>query len=292
MDKQTIKEHYVPQFYLKQFSDINGLLHIYDFKQKKIYTQKPKNVCYEKNLYETEWMDANPKLGKFVLPNDIEKTYCKYEREFSAVLNKIIQCVPSPYPSALILHGKEKEVFFRFIVNLILRNPRNMNSLNLGEIEPDDINNIEMIKLRNLLDDIGFGGANSVYLAAKKKIMLTEEMEDNFPKICYEDLKKLNYSFFYAQDYEFITSDVPVCVGDDSIITEENKTCIYLALSPRVAVVFGNYKNSKKFRNRMTIINRKIVEKFNMVLSKHNDEKQLLIGNSDKLIKKYISDKE
>ena len=169
--QKTVKEHYVSQFYLRNFADENGLLHIYDFKQNKLFTQSPKNVCYGNNLYETKWENANPKLGEFVLQNHIEKLFCEYEGEFSKVLTKILQvCCPSQNPNALILHENERNIFFQFVVNMIVRNPENMEALALNKLEQDDINNDEVKQIRAMLDDMGFGRADSIYLAAKKKL--------------------------------------------------------------------------------------------------------------------------
>ena len=188
--QNTVKEHYVPQFYLRNFADENGLLHMYDFKQNKYFTQIPKNICYENNLYETKWENANPKLGEFVLPNHIEKTFCKYEGEFSKVLTTILHiCCSSQNLNALILQGNERNMFFRFIVNMIVRNPENMEALALNKLEPDDIDNDEIKQIRTMLDDMGFGGADSICLAAKKKAMLTDEFENSFTQACLEALK-------------------------------------------------------------------------------------------------------
>lgn len=287
--QKTVKEHYVPQFYLRNFADEDGLLHIYDFKRNKYFTQSPKNICYENNLYETKWKNANPKLGEFVLPNHIEKIFCEYEGEFSKVLTKILQvCTSSQNSNALILHGNERNIFFQFIVNMIVRNPENMEALVLNKLEPDDMDNDEAKQICTMLGDMEFGGADSICLAAKKKAMLTDEFDNSFPQVCLETLKKINYTFFYARTNSFITSNIPVCVGDDPIIIEDDKTCIYLALSPKIVVLFGNYKNSNNFKNRMVCIEEKQVENFNRIIVKHNDNKRFLIGNSDVAIRKYI----
>lgn len=287
--QNTVKEHYVPQFYLRNFADERGLLHIYDFKQNKFFTQSPKNICYENNLYETKWENANPKLEEFVLQNHIENIFCEYEGEFSKVLAKILHvCRPSQNPNALILQGNERNIFLRFIVNMIVRNPENMEVLTLSKLEPVDINNDEVKQIRTMLDNIEFGGADSICLAAKKKAMLTDEFENSFPQACLKGLKKLNFTFFYARTNLFITSNIPVCVGDDPIIIEDDKTSIYLALSPKVAVIFGNYKNSCNFKNRMVCIEEKQVENFNRILVKHSDKKRFLIANSDDIVRKYF----
>ena len=114
--------------------------------------------------------------------------------------------------------------------------------------------------------------------------MLTDEFENSFTQACLETLKK----FFYARMNSVITSNIPACVGDDpTIIEEDDKTCIYFALSPKVAVLFGNYKNSNNFKNRMVYIEEKQVENFNHMLIKHSGNKRILIGNSDATIRKY-----
>lgn len=286
--QDTVKEHYVPQFYLKNFADENDLLHIYDFKQNKFFTQSPKNICYTKNLYETKWETANPKLGEFVLQNHIENIFCKYEGEFSKVLTKILQvCTPSQNPNAFILQGNEHNIFFRFIVNMIVRNPESLKALSLNKLD-DNIDNYEVNQIRTMLDDMGLGGSDSICLAAKKKAMLTDEFENSFTRACLEALKRLNYTFFYARTNSFITSNIPVCVGDDSTIIEKDKTCIYLALSPKLVVLYGNYKNSRNFKNRMVCIEEKQVENFNRILIKHSDNKRILIANSNDTIRKYI----
>lgn len=286
--QKTVKEHYVPQFYLRNFADANGLLHIYDFKRNKYFTQSPKNICYKNNLYETKWENANSKLGEFVLPNHIEKIFCKYEGEFSNVLTTVLHiCSPSQSPNALILQGNERNIFFQFIVNMIVRNPKNMEALALSKLEPHDTNNDEIKQIRTMSDDMEFGGADSICLAAKKKAMLTDEFENSFTQACLVALKRLNYTFFYARTNSFITSNIPACVGDDPTIIEDDKTCIYLALSSKVAVLFGNYKNSNTFKNRMVCIEEKQVENFNRTLIKHNDNKRIIIANSKDTVRKY-----
>lgn len=286
---QKVKEHYVPQFYLTQFTDGNGLLHIYNFDQKKYYTQIPKNICYESNLYETEWENANPKLGRYVLPNNIENEFCKYEGEFAELLKTITRvCTYNQNVSALILHGKEKEMLRRFVVNLMLRNPINMDSLALSEIPEEEKNSDGMSLFRNIMNVMGLGGADSVYLAAQKKAMLTYEIEGSLPQAYVEKVSKISFTFLYATNSVFITSDIPVCFGYDCTILDEDRTCLYLALSPKVAVLFGNYNELKGDKNKMIKIESEYVDLFNEQVAKHHNYIRLLIGSSKELIEKYV----
>lgn len=286
---QKVREHYVPQFYLKKFTDDNGLLHIYNFDQKKFYTQIPQNICYESNLYETEWEDANPKLGKYVLPNDIENTFCEYEGEFAKLLQTICHvCTSDQNANALILHGKEKEILRRFVINLMFRNPINMDSLALSELSDEEKNSDGMSLVRSILDGMGFGGAESFYLAVIKKAMLTYEMEDSLPQVYVEKLSKISFSFLYATNSVFITSDIPVCFGYDCTIPDEDKTCLYLALSPKVAVLFGNYNVPRRDENRMIKIRSEYVDFFNSQIIENHNYIRLIMGNSRDAIQKYM----
>lgn len=286
---QKVREHYVPQFYLNQFTDDNGLLNIYNVDHKKFYTQIPPNVCFKKKLYETEWENVNSKLSKYVLPNSIENIFCEYEGEFAQLLKTIIRvCTYNQNLNALILHSKEKEILLRFVVNLMLRNPINMDSLALSEVPEEEKNSDGMLVFRNIMNEMGLGGADSIYLAAQKKAMLTYEIEGSLPQVYVERLGKICFTFYYAQDSEFITSDIPVCFGDDCTILDEDKTCLYLALSPKIAVLFGNYNVPKRVKNRMVKVKSEYVDLFNEQIVKHHNYIRLLIGSSKELIEKYV----
>lgn len=49
------------------------------------FEASPKEICFENYLHETFWEDANPKLGKYVLPNQIEKNLSIQESAYSAI---------------------------------------------------------------------------------------------------------------------------------------------------------------------------------------------------------------
>ncbi len=49
-------QHYVPQFYLRSFCDVNGQLHVYDKVQDKVYATSPRNVGGERYFYDCEEM--------------------------------------------------------------------------------------------------------------------------------------------------------------------------------------------------------------------------------------------
>ncbi len=289
----TVKEHFIPQFYLREFTNKDRKLNVYNCDNQKFLQVKPNNIFFEKHLYETPWIEADEKLGKFVLENDIENIFSDYEGEFAKLLKKIsIVCCPTQSEQALILKSSEKELLYRFVINLIVRNPVNMKELCLDFI-PDNIRENETVKITySLFENLGFGSANSLCIAAQKKVSLTDEFEESLPRVCNRSIRSLNFSFYYARELEFITSDMPVCIVDDNSIQEEDKTSIYLALTPKVAVLFGNYKGSDRVRNRLFLIDTEKVDFFNKQIIENHKEKHTIIGRSLDILKRYVVSKE
>ena len=54
MELKTIKQHYVPQFYLRNFEDKRHKLYVYNRQKDKFIESRTKDICREKCLYETQ----------------------------------------------------------------------------------------------------------------------------------------------------------------------------------------------------------------------------------------------
>ena len=57
------KQHYVPQFYLRQFSHDGKMVYAYNLKHKKVYPMKIKNMCQE-NYFYCNTPELEQSLGK------------------------------------------------------------------------------------------------------------------------------------------------------------------------------------------------------------------------------------
>ena len=286
----TEKEHYVPQFYLRSFTNSEGKIETYDSAQKRFFSAYPKDLCFEKNTYETPFEEANEKLGGFVTRNDIEKIYSMYEYRFSKLLKVISQrCVPAQNKNALILSSEEKDTLCKFVVNLLVRNPISMEQLRVDQLDDDFMTSDFFISLRDTLDEMNLGGAKSVCIAAQKKAMITAEFEESIPDYSAKKLREINFTFYYSKDGGFITSDNPVCYGTDRHLSDED-ACLYLAITPNVAVIFGNYKNSKLYRNRMVSIEQKIVELLNQEIVKKRHFSRFVFANNKDILRRYYSE--
>jgi hypothetical protein len=84
---------------------------IYNRSKKNINRSKPKDICREDYFYETEWKNANEKLGKYMIPNCIEKAFSIQESEYSNVLKQIFKVCDMPCnQNALICSSQEKSI--------------------------------------------------------------------------------------------------------------------------------------------------------------------------------------
>ena len=288
-DKQlTKKEHFIPKFYLKEFKDSDSYLHCYDFCKMAPFKTRPKEFAFKVNLYETLWTNADPTWGKYVLPNNIEKCYSKYEGNYSHLLNRIKNIVtPHQNPTALILNSSEKRILFSFITNLLVRNPENMNILGVNEASKDINNSTEVTFIEPFLKEIGIYNMDSLIVAAMKKLLLTETIEGSPIFQFIASLENYKLGFLYNKDDTFITCTIPVIYAEDPYMAAEDKTIFYLPLTPKIAILLGNYRSIKS--NHIRIISPELSDLFNKRVIQYSKKNNLtIIANTKSLIEKYI----
>lgn len=247
MEGRTVKQHYIPRFFLERFADENGVIYVYDVEHDSEYESNYESVGFINNLYETKWSDAKPELGDYVLRNDIEKTLAGYDAEFSAFLRDLDKrIIPDQNPNALICNKKDKMVLKRFIANLLFRNPETMERLNSEEALQRLMSNEEVKIICEAMDLMGLSGGKSVVEVASKKATVTEEFEGGLAGKYIKLIDKVPFMFLYSRSNSFILSDMPVSTGIDSNALGENKTFVFLPLSSQYAVLFGDYENIEK----------------------------------------------
>ena len=274
----TKKQHYIPQFYLRRFTDEKGFLHIYDFNKQRYFKTAPKDFGYENYLYETPLSKPDIIGEKFLLENHIEDIFAKYEGEFDTFLKKLDKiCTPYQRKGVLILHDDEKNVLRRFIANMFFRNPITMERMNLNKVPDNFFEEDEKVQLNE-----GFGfNADELVVAAQKKAMLTEEFEKNNIKSFVERIQNLDFTFLYSKHIPFITSSFPVIMGKD-------ESFIHFPLSQYLSVHFENYPKSKEKNNRLAYVDDDVVDFCNRQQLKFIKKlKWCLIAPSKEIIDKY-----
>ncbi len=121
--KTNIKQHYVPQFYLRNFADENEKFFVFDVNRENKYQTSPKKECYEKLLY-----DINPDiLNKF---SDHSENYEEIVDDNIRSLNEEVSAILLNFLDRTIKSEKdfkferpEREKLYDFILLQTFRTP-------------------------------------------------------------------------------------------------------------------------------------------------------------------------
>lgn len=279
------KEHFVPRFYLDNFSDNKGQLWVYNLEKNKYYPEIAKNICYKKYLYETRWPESEKTVSNkeiFINFNYIENIFAENEGRYSAVIKKIINICSEPKnKDALICYGEEKRILAEFAANLFVRNPIIMDQA-IKDIKKDidDLEEVRAAKkfLDENTDSTTLNCFNAMLEELFKKYWLLK-LEDKT-----EDFLQMNFVFYQASDGEFITSDYPILP-----VPSEDKTHFIefsLPLSPKIVLCYGYFNDPelKNHRNKLLTTLNGFVAQFNKkYLSDVLGSVQLISGSKAQL---------
>ena len=284
----TKKQHYVPQFYLRNFTSEDNKLWVFDRVKREYYCKTPKEVCYEKYLYETPWKDENPKLGKFVLENQIENYFADKEGEYSYLIKRIIDICKNPQnKNALICRHEEKEMLASFVANIFVRNPWSLKQIE-SDLPLEELKENEEIQaIEQIIQIMGLGDIDSLVRAADKKVWLTEEFDGSrlTPRIL-----KMNYMFLVSQKGAFITSSFPaiyqLCDTEEDGFMPSN---IYLSIHPQVSLLY-NEDIPKTKSNRLKLVDEEMVCELNSAYLKSDVKQMRFLIAKDKETLKSVTE--
>lgn len=257
MENITRKQHFVPQFYLRQFVDEDGYLHCYKKEDGKHFHAHTNDVCFKEYGYEVENTFGNQ---RFLLPNEIEKMFRSLEGDYSTVLRSVVdKCRLNANGAALICTLREKETLASMVANFIARNFLAVDSF-VDDKKTEALlrDNQEVVDVDNLLREMKMGDAKPLLELAQKKLFLCPS-EEGVSKYIMDSLLGLDLSFFVTDTINFITCDCPVGYNCNS----EELLMARIPLSTQVMAVYTSSKSSRRFRNRARLIEGKFVEKFN-----------------------------
>lgn len=287
-NQMTKRQHYVPQFYLNNFINENQKLNVYDRKKKCFFEASPKEICFENYLHETFWEDANPKLGKYVLPNQIEKNLSIQESTYSAILKKVIEICKEPKNKhALICNQEDKQLLAKFITNMIVRNPWVLHQVDEDCFSDGIMDNVEVRAIDQMLYEMQFGGTKSLVRAANKMVWLDEKF---IPGQISEDFQCLNLCFLIALDNNFVTSSFPVLYETYDLEEHTYLDNIYIPLHPQIALLYSRADKFKPFRNKEAFLTSDMVQLMNSAYFKCKDEQaRFIIANSKIILEKLVN---
>jgi hypothetical protein len=202
------KQHYVPRFYLKGFTQNNSeQLFIYNKDNNKIYQKNIVEVCEQNYYYSYKENENEYKEYNYMVENYLSKK----ETEFGIVFDKIISSIEGCYYHSNTidkLTHKDKVILFEFIYYQILRVPKYIDKL--------IIKGIAFIKELN----------KKYNHKETEKEMVNYLKKTLFPKL-FENVQefigimnKRNLAFYIIDkniDEYFISSDNPVIISNSEV---------------------------------------------------------------------------
>ena len=287
----TKKQHYVPKFYLKNFSNNNKAM-VYYKATGEIFPKHLSEICVKNHLYENAWKESGSPIGNYVLYNDIENKLCEKEGIFSPIINMIIAlCLDDKNRNSLICHREEKEVLQDFITNIFCRAIWYIQDIDRIDVNDEIESNQELVPYNELFTMIGLGDFETLYKSAMKHGAIDEKTEGTPAYEIRMQLERMEVCFCVAETEVFVTSDFPlVCSFDES--EEPILSSVFCPIHPRVGMLFFNpcvLNKLHSYRNRICSVDENEAFKLNVVMMEMDQVKQLISGNKsllDRLISK------
>jgi len=289
-DEMVIQEHYVPQFYLRQFStnDKKTKINVFDKRTRLVrLNQEIKKVACERHFYDIDWNNNDvieyygKQLGeKYCFDNQVlEKIFdTKIENPMSRIVTDLYSL-----PSVGNLNGKRvswlnqknKSIIAQFIASQYIRSKESSIKTNqLFSVVEESIKNMMIGKeYSQQITDI----IESAPIYQKNRSLqniITLEMIEK--ELTNKEIasKLLNYIFvigYNDSDRDFVTSDNPIAIyipgeGSSGGIFSK-KSIINYPLSPKLVLILFEKSNFKKgvswVSNRVILLNERLVDTMN-----------------------------
>ncbi|MEI7586457.1 DUF4238 domain-containing protein [Runella sp.] len=257
--KDNQNQHYVPQYYLKNFSK-DGHIHVYDLKDKKPFTNSISNVAFKKHFYnvDTNFFNKIIENEAFEEEDFIDKLINKhYESILAAFFDSF-----NPTRERIINNDNRKTISvidFHSLVDFVLvqtyKNPKLQLFFEMMQEQINKNKEIGYIKL----DKIGRGIVILLVLNELhygRKTQIKKEIVEVFNPIIEEiktwkELVTNSYKYVYwnLTDIDFLTSDFGMSFM--RLSPEDNFTTIFIPINTKIGVLLVN-KKSSIWNNRIT----------------------------------------
>ena len=228
------KQHYVPRYYLRRFTEEGERLWVDDLARKRRYKSNVGDVCEENYFYE---MLAEPTAwhGSIILPGKIEKRLSQIEGEQADLLKRVDRQIEIGR-----VNEKDRRGIAWLIAHFIARHPAM-----LADYEPDFDAMMGDPLVREgceLLEQLGMGGDIKVLANGANQMVLTLWRRKGSPTyFAKTNLEALNYRFLRTSgNARFITSSLPPHFNtSEKADGKEHIDDLLMPLSNTLAVEYG-----------------------------------------------------
>lgn len=252
--KPTVKQHYIPQFYLKQFSEDGKRIYQYNVETGVKSILVPiKSICYEKNLYEFQDKNKNP-----IHENLIENTLMKYEGIFSNTIKSIkskASCEENFFTQCF-LSTKEKALLIFFLSFQILRNPEIINAAQETALE---------VFGESISDNSAHNLALKYCLPIYKELNLKDKNLLNSTIRLFEDM---SFQIGVTDAEQILTSDNAVILHGTNFESKLEEA--FFPLTPTMVLYMKPFHKTKKgYRNHLVYLDSDDVKYINQSIVEH-----------------------
>lgn len=234
MEQITKKQHFVPEFYFKNFYGSNKKVCDYELKHKSYSYKTAGQICYKHFLYETPWENNQGALGDFVQTNSIENHFRDRESVYRPLVNKVIENLSNN--GDLFLNWDELNVIAEFVSNLFFRNPAIIRMSNVDKLTDEDYKIKGVNEIKFLIEMTGVGELDPILKAAKYHELVDDSLKGSYPDKMKQLLKSMRLTFLIAQESNFITSNQPVAVKVDD---KGDLQSLFLPISPKISLTYN-----------------------------------------------------
>lgn len=247
----TVNEHYIPQFYLKNFSSDKKRLFQYQINSNapsKLVSIE--SICYEKNLYEFRNND-----GEIVNKNLIEDSFAIYENKISKVIKSIElkSRIEDNFHTPCFLSTEEKAFLIFFLATLILRKPEILNAAQ--EIAKESFG-------ENITDNISYNLSLNYCLPIYRCI---NPKDKNILNSALKLFENMTFQILTTSKDCIFTSDNPVILFGENGFKKIKD--VFFPLTPRNILHMRPYESTKmELRNRMIYIEGKQMKSINSLI--------------------------
>lgn len=227
---KPIKQHYVPQFYLKNFSVDKKSINCFDKVNIKAYSQSIRNVAQEKHFYELESLY-------------LEDDFASLEKDVSYYINNIVRT--KKYKALNNLKQRSNLALF-----MALQLIRTLEVRQLIELQAKALRD-------NLIET---GVMNNTLNSYFYEFLQDDSIKESHLKIIQEMLPNLVKHFFFKKwvlltnktNKEFLTSDNPIVMYNSHYPTglDREYTYTFFPLSSQVCICLLDPINYKNFKSK------------------------------------------
>ncbi|MBP3866710.1 MAG: DUF4238 domain-containing protein [Eggerthellaceae bacterium] len=247
----TKKQHFVPRFYLRHFTNTDGKLQVYRQGADAYFPTAPENICAENYLYEVRRLgfgeqDGNPER----LHNYIENQLAGSESRLAQLYEQLIHCCEK--------HDFETDEYHEgrltacvLAANLIVRHPHFLESDRLGASELTKTflaTNAITDREQWMLEQIGIGDDLDMVseIAIMQTLLLSGHPDVPFNRIYNAFADKRMTVIQAPVGMGFITTSMPlVLIGIDEDAYDFQVA--YMPLSSKHAALFSTDEHVVEF---------------------------------------------